>query len=304
MNDIRAIATASAELESRVGHPGDLWAALKDRVQAEHITEFATVESDWLRLMWAIDAFRIEGLPPRAMGRAEVNLVRRLGAVYRTKGNWFATLVALLLQNRTRQVLRPRTRVQGMSQLHQIDVAWPSREEDVLVCAETKVTGAPAFGDTPARGALADFSNRRKELKFAATDLKLYRRQQTTPIGHWAVWRENEPPKTYFLWAARLRVETKRPERIHRLVDEARALVDTYLDGAGIVCWRLADSGASYTMVPLPANAVVTSLDDVLYRIQSEIARRVGPNGEPPAPVIPVERAVDLKKLLPDRVND
>ena len=37
---------------------------------------------------------------------------------------------------------------------------------------------------------MSDLSNRRKELKFAATDLKLYRRQQETSIDHWGVWRE------------------------------------------------------------------------------------------------------------------
>ena len=43
---------------------------------------------------------------------------------------------------------------------------------------------------------MADWTNRRKELKFAATDLKLYRRQQATRIDHWDVWRTNDPPKT------------------------------------------------------------------------------------------------------------
>ncbi|MDP9480403.1 MAG: hypothetical protein M3R38_32870 [Actinomycetota bacterium] len=44
---------------------------------------------------------------------------------------------------------------------------------------------------------MADFSNRRKELKFAATDLKLYRRQRSTRIQHWDTWRQRQPPSTY-----------------------------------------------------------------------------------------------------------
>src|SRR5512135_2181596 len=71
-------------------------------------------------------------------------------------------------------------------------------------CAETKMTGAPAFGTTPARRATSDWSNRRKELKFVATDLKLYWRQQETQIDHWDSWRRKQPPKTYFLWCARM----------------------------------------------------------------------------------------------------
>jgi len=95
---------------------------------------------------------------------------------------------------------------------------------------------------------MSDFSNRRKELKFAATDLKLYRRQQATRIEHWGVWRRNALPLTFFLWAARLR-EPAEPgvtdrsrwveDRIEALVREATALVDTYLDGAGIYAWKL-----------------------------------------------------------------
>jgi hypothetical protein len=50
--------------------------------------------------------------------------------------------------------------------------------------------GAPGFvrqnGErVPARKAMSDFTNRSKELKFAVTDLKLYRRQQSTRIQHW-----------------------------------------------------------------------------------------------------------------------
>ena len=204
MSELKAGPTGE-DLEREFGHPGELWAELQRRVQDQAVTKFARVESDWLMLMWSIDAFRIAGVPPRGMGRDELDPGPRLAAIYRTKGNWFATLIALLLQNRTHQRIQPRTKVRGFSQMHQIDVAWPIREEDPLVCAETKVTGAPAYGRTPVRSALADFSNRRKELKFAATDLKLFRRQQETSIGHWGVWRENAPPKAYFLWAARLK---------------------------------------------------------------------------------------------------
>lgn len=289
---------ASESLESEVGHPGELWVELQARVQDQAIRDFRAVESDWLTLMWSIDAFRRAEIPPRAMGRLAVESRARLAAIYRSKGNWFATLIALLLQNRTHQPISPRTKVQGFSQIHQIDVAWPVRDEDPLVCAETKVTGAPGFGSTPARGALADFSNRRKELKFAATDLKLFRRQQETAIEHWGVWRENAPPKTYFLWAARLRTDGRGGgDDIDRLVVEADALRSSYLDGTGLVAWRQRSYGDGYELVPLPGSAKVTDLDDVLYRVESEIRRLLGPAGRPPEPVRPRDRAVDVTRL-------
>lgn len=290
-NDARA-----AGLERQVGHPGQILDAIKDRIQGEAIRQFAEVEDDYLTLMWAIDAHRIAGVPPRDMGDPNTTAQRRLEAVYRSKGNWFAEILALLLQNQTAQAIAPRQRVQGFSQTHQIDIAWPVRELDPFVCAETKVTGAPAYGTTPARGAMSDWTNRRKELKFAATDLKLYRRDIETQIDHWGVWREAASPKTYFLWAARLRPGT---DRISRMVAEAQALVNTYLDGAGIFAWQENDAGTAYRAVSLPPAAQVTALDDVLHRIAAEINRQAPRAGAAlPAPIIPQRRAVTTDALL------
>jgi hypothetical protein len=288
------------ELESQVGHPGALWDQLQRAIQDDAISKFRDVQDAWLRLMWTLDAYRIEGVPPRGMGKQSHGPAKRLEAVYKSKGNWFATLLALILQNQTSQWIRPRTKVQGFSQLHQIDLAFPARIEDPLVCVETKVTGAPPYGSTPTRAAMADFSNRRKELKFAATDLKLYRRQQETRIEHWGVWREKQPPKTYFLWAARLRTTGKSPEDIKRLISEAQALVNTYLDGAGLFAWRVNAVGDGYESVPVPASAQVTDLDDVLYRIATEIRQLIGPTGEPPKPETPDTRALNVEDLASD----
>ena len=168
------------------------------------------------------------------MGNPDITPQKRLEGVYRNKGNWYSDLIALLLGNRTSQKIAPRSRVIGFSQLHQIDVAWPDRSskpiQDPLICLETKVTGAPSYGSTKERKAMADWTNRRKELKFAATDLKLNRRQSETNIDHWDVWRLQEKPKCYFLWGARL----TSTDDISKMVKEVQALVNTYLDGAGI----------------------------------------------------------------------
>jgi hypothetical protein len=278
------MAESSAALEQRVGNPATKWEALKAHVQDDATQSFVEVRDAWLDLMWTLDAYRIAEVLPESF--------KEIGAFNRGKGNWFAELTCLLLQNRTHHPIAARQKVRGFSQQHQVDVAWPARGEDPLVCCETKVTGAPAFASTPARGARSDFSNRRKELKFAATDLKLYRRQEQTKIGHWDVWRGNEPPRAYFLWAARLEPGK---DRIDALVREARALIDTYLDGAGLFAWTPNAANDGYEYVELPHQERVTSLDDVLYRIASEIESLVDEQGKPPPPVKPVKFAIDPK---------
>ena len=280
------------DLADQVGNPAAKWEALKARVQDDAIRRFADVQDEWLDLLWTLDSYRVAQVLPSDF--------KDFGAFNRGKGNWFAELLSLLLQNRTHHRVASRQKVGGFSQRHQIDIAWPARGEDPLVCCETKVTGAPAFGSTPARGAMSDFANRRKELKFAATDLKLYRRQEDKKIGHWDVWRRSERPKAYFLWAARLEPGK---DRVETLVREARALIDTYLDGAGLFAWQPSPAGSGYEQVPLSKSERVTSLDDVLYSIASEIESLVDAKGEPPPPVKPAKRTVDPEQLADDR-ND
>jgi hypothetical protein len=289
----------TSEVEQRVGHPGDKWEALKDRVQADHVRSFGEVQDEWLDLMWTLDAYRAAGEPPRGMGNLkQAHLGKRLAAIYRGKGNWFATLLALLLENQTSHRLAPRVRVPGFSQSHQIDVAWPDRDVDPLVCLETKVTGAPASPSDPARGAMADWTNRRKELKFSATDLKLYRRQHLTEIRHWDVWRASVVPKTYFLWAARLRPT----DDLGKMVEEVRAVVNTYLEGAGIFAWHEVDG--RYEALVIPDSDRVSTADDVLYRIASEINAIAPPGQPPPPPIVPTDLAVDVTALEGDVAED
>lgn len=292
--------TLLRQLEAEFGHPGDKWEALKKKVQDEAIQRFLDVQAQWLNLIWTLDAYRVSDLCPRDMGNPKTKSESdRLAAVYRGKGNWFGQLIALLLGNQTTHRLAPRTKVQGFSQLHQIDVAWPDRGEepleDPLVCLETKVTGAPAYGSRPARGAMSDWSNRRKELKFAATDLKLYRRQQETAIEHWDVWRAGQMPKTYLVWAARIGTR----DRIDKMVREVQALVMTYLEGAGIFAWRETDTG--HEPVPVPASNRVSSIDDVLYRIATEIKLIAPPGKEPPPPQRPDKKVLDIESLEEDK---
>lgn len=248
-------------------------------------------------MMWCLDSYRRAQAPPDGMGRPGATWQKRLEGAYRGKGNWLSTLLSLLLDNRTGEKLRSRGSIKGFSQMHQIDLAWPDREVAPVICAESKITGAPEFGPTRSRGALDDWSNRRKELKFAATDLKLARRKQTEDIGHWHVWRRHALPKCFILWAARLAPQ----DRIETMVREAEAVVGTYLDGAGIAAWREKPSGTGYEVVKHPRASPglqVVELDDALWQIESEIKRAKTkgldkPAEEPPTPV-------DLGELAPN----
>ena len=85
--------------------------------------------------------------------------------------------------------------------------------------------------------------NCRKELKFAATDLKLARRKQETAIEHWDVWRQDAPPKCFFLRAACL--DQSKRDTVEKMADGAQSVVNTYLDGAGVFAWKENSSGTA-----------------------------------------------------------
>jgi hypothetical protein len=291
----QAAAARAAEVRSVVGHPDERWSALKDTIQAQSVREFAQIKDDFLALMWCLDAYRIAQAPPDNMGKAGSSWDKRLEGAYRGKGNWFATLLSLLLNNRTGEKIRSRGQIDGFSQNHQIDLAWPDRKIQPVICAESKLTGAPGYGDTRARGALDDWSNRRKELKFAATDLKLSRRDQTESIAHWDTWRKNALPKCFMFWGARLAPG----DELSKMIREATVVVATYLDGAGIVAWRENSTGDAYELVPLPKGPEVrvVSLDDVLWQIEDEIKRAKQDGLDKPTES---SAPVDLALLTPD----
>lgn len=290
----------AADVERQFGHPEEKWSALKTRIQGESIKLFKDVQTDWLDVLYTLDRFRSESVVPRGMGNPKVQPAQRLAAIYRGKGNWYGDLIALLLGNWTSQRLAPRSRIEGFSQLHQIDVAWPDRTtkpiQDPLICLETKLTGAPGYGSTSERKAMADWTNRRKELKFAATDLKLNRRASETTIDHWDVWRQSEKPKCYFLWGARL----TSTDDVQRMVREVQALTQTYLDGAAIVAWRLAHD--HYEPISVTSHSPadrVSSVDDLLRRIATEI-KNLAPAGTPPPPQIHSAKPVKASELMDD----
>jgi hypothetical protein len=290
----RLASKRAEEVRTRVGHPQERLTVLAERVRSTRIGNFSDIADEFMALMWCLDQYRVADAPPLGMGRLDYDYRARMDGIYRGKGNWFSTLLGLLLDNRTGQKIRSMTRIRGFSQMHQIDLAWPDRKIAPIVCAESKVTGGPAYRTYPSRGAMADWTNRRKELKFAATDLKLSRRDQTTKIGHWAVWRSKAAPRTFMLWGARL----NHGDSIDRMVRETQALLATYLDGAGIFAWRENQARTGYEVVPLPDGSTVEGLDTALWRIETEIedamaAGVLDEDVEPSAPIDPGRLLVD-----------
>jgi hypothetical protein len=296
--DETAAAARAEDVRARVGHPEEHWTALIDRIQGEGIREFTVIVPDYLAMMWCLDQYRIADAPPEGMGKLDSPFGSRMDGVYRGKGNRFATLLSLLLDNRTGQKIRSRSRIKGFSQNHQIDLAWPDRDFAPIICAESKVTGGPAYRAYPARGAMDDWSNRRKELKFASTDLKLSRRDQTQRIGHWGSWRKQAAPKCFMLWGARLRPSDK----IDRMAKESDALLKTYLDGAGIFAWRENANGTGYEPVEHPSDTTVETLDEALWNLESEITAAIesGVLDEKVEPSAPV----DTSELVQDKPRD
>ena len=280
---------AQDELEAEVGHPEDKFEALKSKIQDDVIRKFRDVETGFLDLIWTLDQYRARQVVPRGMGNPRARPSERLGGVYRGKGNYFSTVMALILGNKTTSQLASRRDVQGFSQTHQIDIAWPARDTAPLVnpyiCAEAKLTGAPPFEDNKGRGAMDDWSNRRKELKFQATDLKLYRHMaERSTIEHWDLWRRRALPSVYSLWAARLRPS----DNVQKMIDEARILTETYCDGVGIYAFREKAGAAGYEPTPLSKGVSqrVTSLDSVLDLIAAEIRQIVSENDNRVPPVL------------------
>jgi hypothetical protein len=282
-------------LEDLVGHPQDRFNALCARIQDDVIKTFQDIENDFLSLIWCMDSYRAAQVVPRDMGNPNVSAGLRLGAIYRGKGNFFSTTVALILSNMTTSRLAARSKVWGFSQPHQIDIAWPDRDakplQDPLICCEAKLTGAPPYPGNKGRKAMADWSNRRKELKFQATDLKLYRKSANTRIENWDLWRRKAPPSVYSLWAARLHPK----DDVKKMIEEARILSDTYCDGVGIYAFRTDKDGDAYEAAPLSAGVSqrVTSLDTVLGLIAAEIREIMDANnGQVPQPVKPPKHPV------------
>jgi hypothetical protein len=271
-----------ARLEDQVGHPQVKFDALCSRIQDQALTTFKGVEDDFLDLLWTLDTYRSSNVVPRGMGDPDSDPGPRLDAVYRGKGNYFSTAMTLILGNKTTSVLAARSGVLGFSQAHQIDIAWPARDftpiVDPLVCAEAKLTGAPPYpGSRNGRGAMSDWSNRRKELKFQAADLKLSRNSVDTQIDNWDLWRRDAPPAVYSLWAARLRPK----DDVEKMVREARLLTTTYCDGVGIYAFRTNQQQTGYEPTELAkgVDSRVTSLDSVLELIAATIRKIVKANG-------------------------
>lgn len=210
------------------------------------------------------------------MGNPKATSVdRRLEGIYRGNGNYLSAVVALILGQMTTSQLASRNDVWGFSQTHQIDIAWPARDQkplvNPLIFGEAKLTGAPRYPGNERRRATADWSNRRKRLKFQATDLKPYRQAQNTQIDNWDLRRKTAPPSVYSLWTARV----ADPADIEYMIREAQILTAAYSDGVGIYAFQPSVAFNGYEPLPLARGASqrVTSLDSVVSYIAAQIRK-------------------------------
>ncbi|GIF76196.1 hypothetical protein [Asanoa siamensis] len=262
--------SSAQTLEDEAGHPGDMWSDLKNKIQDDVMIQFSAVEGQFLAILWCLDRYRAAGVPPRGMGDQGKDPATRLNAVYRSKGHWWAELISLLVENRTSSRLEARVRVRGFSQDHTIDVAWPSGTPPLAaprICLLTRMSGAAQQGDIPERKAMADWVTRRKELKFAATDLKLSQHDPARPMGTWDQWRRVQPPKVYLLWGARLGAKA----RLATIAEEASELHDTYLDGVGVFAYAAAPDDRKYQPLAPAAASGWTTVDTVLDTLATAI---------------------------------
>lgn len=284
---------AQAQLEAQVGHPELKFEDLKSKIQDDVIERFSKIEARFLDLIWTLDQYRINQVVPRGMGKSSLEPSPRLEGIYRGKGNYLSAVLALILGNKTTSQLASRSDVQGYSQTHQIDIAWPARNVrplvDPFICAEAKLTGAPPYEGNKGRGAMNDWSNRRKELKFQATDLKLYRHMaERSTIEHWDLWRRRALPSVYSLWVARLSPD----DDVEKMISEARILTDTYCDGVGIFAFQEKSDSSGYkpTSLSRGVSQRVTGLDSVLELISAQIRQILAENfGHVPPAVTPPE---------------
>jgi hypothetical protein len=283
-------------VEALVGNPKTKFELLCERIQQGE-KSFQAIETEFLDLIWTMDTYRREQVVPRGMVSVKMALEppdKQLEGIYRGKGNYFSTIVALIVGEMTTSPLASRRDVQGFSQPHQIDIAWPAYDMDPivdpLICCEAKLTGAPAYPGNKGRGAMSDWSNRRKELKFQATDLKLARHAANTSIHNWDLWRKTAPPSVYSLWAARLGPR----DDVAKMIEEARILAETYTNGVGIYAFQENTGGTAYVPTPLNKSVAsrVTSLDSVLGYIAAEIKQIMSQHGgKVPAPHMPPPHA-------------
>ena len=116
----------------------------------------------------------------------------------------------------------------------------------------------------------SDWTNRRKELKFQATDLKLYRERESPTIRNWDQWRQKAAPKVYVIWAGRL----QNLEELNYMIRQATDLTSTYLDRVGVYGFITNSAGDGYVPATDATKVTerVTSLDSVLDLVAAEIA--------------------------------
>jgi hypothetical protein len=226
------------------------WDALLDIVRTTSGIRFQEIEGDFLRAMEALN------------GQWRAGQIDE--GTYRQKGNQWRDLIIELIRTRCSVGLRGR-RLQGLTDLHVVDMAYPT-EGDPVLAVEAKMLGTPAhlLADgrrKPERGGAVDLDKRLKEVKYTPIDLKL--RYTGPDIGHWSEWLKGARPQFYSLWACYL--GARELASIAAMIEKFRKLKEHYNDGVGVFFYAQGET-EGYVPIHVP-ELDAFRVDDVVDQI-------------------------------------
>ncbi len=227
----------------------EAWEAFIQEVRSREGLRFATIEGDFLRMMETMNSAWVAGELEEG--------------VYRQKGNRWRDLIVELVRSRCMVTLQGR-RIQGLTDIHAVDSAYPPIGDPVLV-VEAKMLGTPAHTmpngrRKPERGGAVDLDKRLKEVKYTPVDLKL--KHTGTTVGEWDQWVKSSLPKFYSLWACYIGERERR--NLDAMIRKFQDLKGYYNDGVGVFFYE--QSGSRYIKVDDPA-LLELSIDDVVDEI-------------------------------------
>ena len=182
-------AERAAVVQEQWGHPqGAVGHA--HRTHPEHKRDGVRgVRDEWLALMWCLDQYRVADAPPEGMGKRGLKYEGRMDGILPRLGQLVpATMPHPAAQQPHRTDATEPLRYQGLlaEPPDRLGLARPRRGADRV--RREQAHRGPAYRAAPGRGAMDDWTNRRRELKFSAADLKLAA-LAGEKIGHWDVWR-------------------------------------------------------------------------------------------------------------------
>jgi hypothetical protein len=232
---------------------------LLERVEAERIDTFASIEQDFLRAMSAFD-HRV------AAGEFK-------SGENQNKGLFFNELIARLVEACAGFGVAQRGRRPGIL-LPQVDVdlCYPAdRKARPALIAEVKMTGTPKHPGSPTappmgRRGSADVDKRIREIALNVIDLKLADVQGgTTTIGDITSWIQETRPRFFAIFGSRIIDDND----LKTVIGRFQYLANSYANGVGLALFEPVDPSkpegrVTYRSIPSPGGM---SIDDAVRRM-------------------------------------